>query len=361
MSTGRARGADGRRRDLGAAALVALALIWGYGWVLVKVGFDYAEPYTFAAVRSVLSVVFLFALLLAFRRPLRPVALGLTLLVGLLQTSGFIACTMWALAHTGAGKTAVLAYTMPFWLLLLAWMFLGERLRGLQWPAVGLAFVGLILVIGPWQLEGVPASLMAVAGGLCWAGSAAVVKIMQRHHEVDVLSLTAWQMLLGTPVLIAIAAFTYTGMPTWSATFVAVLAFNVLLVNGIAWFLWLFALHALSAGGAGIGTLAVPVVGVVAAWVHLGERPGAAEAAGMVLIIAALGILTLREVSVTRRRRRLILGPAGGVVAAPEPPGQSGTLPSCSRPSPSISGTPSSSTSAAESASSAAPTSSLPS
>ena len=361
MSTRRTRGADSRRRDLGGAALVALALIWGYGWVSVKVGLDYAEPYTFAALRSVLSVVFLFVLLLLMRRPLRPVAFGLTLLVGLLQTSGFIACTMWALAHAGAGKTAVLAYTMPFWLLLLAWVFLGERLRGLQWPAVGLAFVGLILVIGPWQLAGVPASLIAVAGGLCWAGSAAVVKIMQRRHEVDVLSLTAWQMLLGTPILIVIAAFTYAGMPAWSATFIEVLAFNVLLVNGVAWFLWLFALHALSAGGAGIGTLAVPVVGVVAAWVHLGERPGAAEAAGMALIIAALGILTLREVGVTRQRRLLIPGTAKGVSADSEPPEQSGTLPSCSEPSPSTSGTPSSSTSAAENESSAAPTSSPPS
>ena len=120
MSTRRERGADSRQRDLGAAALGALALIWGYGWVLTKVGLDYMEPFTFAAFRSVLSVLCLFALLLLLLRPLRPVALGLTLLVGLLQTSGFTACTMWALAHTGAGRTAVLVYTMPFWLLLLA-------------------------------------------------------------------------------------------------------------------------------------------------------------------------------------------------------------------------------------------------
>jgi len=162
---------------------------------------------------------------------------------------------------------------------------------------------------------------MAVAGGLCRAASAAVVKIMQRRRELDVLSLTAWQMLLGTPVLIAIAAFTYTGMPTWSATFVEVLPFNALLANGVAWFLWLFALHAPSGGGAGIGTLAVPVVGVVTAWVHLGERPGAAEAVGVVLIIAALGILTLREVNVIRQWRRLISRPSGGVVEVPEPLG----------------------------------------
>jgi hypothetical protein len=40
-----------------------------------------------------------------------------------------------------------------------------------------------------------------------------------------------------------------------------------------------------------MGTLAVPVVGVAAAWLQLGEMPVVVEAAGMVLIIAALALL----------------------------------------------------------------------
>ena len=56
---------------------------------------------------------------------------------------------MWALESGGAGKTSVLTYTMPFWLLLLAWAFLGERLRGVQWLAVALALAGLVLVLEP--------------------------------------------------------------------------------------------------------------------------------------------------------------------------------------------------------------------
>jgi drug/metabolite transporter (DMT)-like permease len=347
-----------RSRDLGATALAGLALIWGYGWIVTKVGFAYIEPYTFAALRSVLSVLCLFVLLLLLRRPLRPVALGATLVIGLLQTSGFIALTMWALSHTGAGKTSVLTYTMPFWLLLMAWAFLGERLRRFQWPAVGLAFTGLVLVVSPWRLNEAPASLAAVAGGLCWAASAVAAKALHRRHDVDVLSLTAWQMLLGTPVLILIAVFAYSAQIDWGVAFAGVLAYNVLLANGLAWVLWLFALRALSTGGAGIGTLAVPVVGATAAWVHLGETPAPAEAVGMVLIIAALAILALGELAAGRR-------PAGAgsrQAGTPTPPtGEdrvSGTLAACSERSPSTSGTRSSSTSAAESASDAAPRSS---
>lgn len=321
-----------RERDLGAAALAILALVWGYGWIVTKIGFEYLEPFTFVAIRGVLSVLCLFGLIVALRRPLRPVAIGLTAVIGLLQTGAFTACSTWALSHTAAGKTAVLTYTMPFWLLILAWGLLGERLRGLQWPAVILAFAGLVLVIEPWHVQGAAASVMAVVAGLLWAASAVFVKILRGRHEVDLLSLTAWQMLFGTPLLLVIAVFTYSGAPSWNAPLIGVMAYNVLLANGVAWILWLFALRKLSAGGAGLGTLAIPVVGVVTAWIHLGERPAPVEALGMVLIVAALALLSARELS--------------------------GTLGSCSKLSRSTSGIPCSSTSATESAASAAQTSS---
>jgi drug/metabolite transporter (DMT)-like permease len=130
---------DRRGRDMGALALALLALIWGYNWVVMKVGLQYAQPFTFSALRTLLGAVGLFALLLVLRRPLRPPPLRWTIAIGLLQTTGFVGLMMWALESGGAGKTSVLTYTMPFWLLLLAWAFLGERLRGVQWLAVALA------------------------------------------------------------------------------------------------------------------------------------------------------------------------------------------------------------------------------
>ena len=40
---------DKRARDLGALALALLALIWGYNWVVMKIGLEYAQPFTFSA------------------------------------------------------------------------------------------------------------------------------------------------------------------------------------------------------------------------------------------------------------------------------------------------------------------------
>ena len=292
---------DRRGRDLGALALALLALIWGYNWVVMKIGLEYAQPFTFSALRTFLGALSLFALLLVLRRPLRPPPLLWTIAIGLLQTTGFVGLLMWALESGGAGKTSVLTYTMPFWLLLLAWAFLGERLRGVQWLAVALALCGLVLVLEPWRLEGTFSSALAVAGGFCWAASAVVVKRLQARHEVDVLSLTTWQMLFGSLPLVLIAALTWQGSPEWTSQFVLALVYNVILANALAWFLWLFGLRRLSAGAAGIATLATPVIGVAAAWIQLGERPTAVEAAGMALIICALAVVTARGLVAGRR------------------------------------------------------------
>lgn len=295
-------GAAMRTRDLGVLALVVLGPVWGYGWVATKVSLTYSDALTFAALRVPFSAACLFFVMIVLRRSLRPPPLGWTMLIGLLQTTLFVGFVITALADAGAGKVSVLTYTMPFWLLLLARVFLGERLRGAQWLAVALAFAGLVLVVRPWELEQASSGLLTVLGGLSWAAAALVVKLMQRRHTVDVLSLTTWQMAFGSVPLVMAAVVTYSGGPEWTASFWWGLIYTVVLANAVAWFLWLYALHALPAGLAGLGTLSIPIVGVVAAWIQLGEVPTLVEGIGMVLIITALAVLAGYGLSAGRRQ-----------------------------------------------------------
>ena len=44
-------------RWLPVAALLLLALIWGYSWVVMKVALDYVQPFTFAALRTFLGAL----------------------------------------------------------------------------------------------------------------------------------------------------------------------------------------------------------------------------------------------------------------------------------------------------------------
>jgi len=101
-------------------------------------------------------------------------------------------------------------------------------------------------------------------------------------------------MTIGSLPLILLAVLTYSGGPDWTVGFVWGLAYTVILANAVAWVLWLYALRALSAGAAGLGALAIPVAGVVAAWLQLGERPSAVEAVGMALVVGALAVLAAR-------------------------------------------------------------------
>jgi drug/metabolite transporter (DMT)-like permease len=290
-----------RSRDLGILALALLGPIWGYGWVATKVALGYSDALTFAALRVPFSAACLFIVMLVLRRSLRPPPLGWTAVIALFQTTLFIALVITALHDAGAGKVSVLTYTMPFWLLLLARAFLGERLRGPQWFAVALALGGLVLVVRPWAFGSATAGILALLGGVSWAVAALLVKLMQRRHTVDVLSLTTWQMTLGSVPLIIAALVTYSGGPQWTFSFWWGLIYTIVVANSLAWFLWLYALHTLPAGVAGLGTLAIPVVGVLAAWIQLGEVPTLVEGVGMALIIGALGMLAAYGVAASRR------------------------------------------------------------
>ena len=134
-------------------ALGLLPLVWGYTWVPLKIGVAYSPPFMFAALRTLPGGILLLALMAVLHRPLKPKAIGYIALLGVLQTSGFMGLTIAALVTGGAGRTAILANTWQFWILLMAWPLLGERLHGSQWLSVFLALGGLILIIEPWNLH----------------------------------------------------------------------------------------------------------------------------------------------------------------------------------------------------------------
>jgi len=283
-----------------------MALFWGYNWVVMKVALRYAEPAVFVALRMFLGAAFLFLLILILRRPLRPKNLRLTLCVGLFQTTGSMGLMTWALASGAAGKTAVLVFTMPLWLLPMSWVVLGERLRRLQWFSVGLALAGLCLVLAPWRIHGsLLSSLLAVTAGIAWAAGTVAAKILSGRHQVDILSLNAWQMLLGSIPLVIVALLVSPSSPVWSGSFIAALLFNIVPVTGLGLLLWFYALRTLPAGTAGLASLGTPVLGVVFAWMELGERPGLYEAMGMILIVSALCVLALRQITSGRRVKRV--------------------------------------------------------
>lgn len=291
------------------AALFILTLIWGYNWVVMKLAVQYASPFQFAALRTFLGALLLFSLIFITKRPLAMKEFPTMLALGLLQTCGFTGLLIWALVEGGAGKTAVLTYTMPFWVMLFAWPMLGEKVQGWQWLAVLFALFGMVLIFDPLHIKSDGFSMfLALCSGISWAISAIISKkLHQRAPHLDLLNLTAWPMLLGSIPIIIVALLLPAPPIQWTNVFIFAVLFNVVLSGVVAWVFWLYALQRLPAGVASMASMLAPVIGVLAAWIQLNEVPETNELIGMLLIALSLVIISIISI-----RKHTQIDPAQG-------------------------------------------------
>lgn len=272
------------------AAVALLSIIWGYNWVVMKVAITYCPPLLFATLRVWLGAVALFPLIIWMKRPLRMPSARYIIPFGLLQSTGFIGLALWALEYSGAGKAAILVYMMPIWLIVFAWPLLGEKLHGLQWPAVVLALVGLIAILKPWSLGGDwIGSVIALASGILWAASA----LWQKRYappDMDLFNSILWQTIFGGFGLLGMTVCLEPLTIHWTPVFVGAWLYNGIPGTALAYFLWAYALQKLPSGIAGMGTLAAPPISVFFAWLQLDETPGGWESVGMICIVFALAL-----------------------------------------------------------------------
>lgn len=275
-------------------ALVVLSSIWGYTWVLAKQALQYAGPFTFAAQRSIGGALALMAAIRLSGRSLRLTMPRQTVLIGMVQTGGFLLFQTWALVEGGAGKTAVLIFTMPIWTLLLAWPILGERIRGGQWLAAGSTLIGLLLIIAPWDMHtSLFSKILGVIAALFWAvGSILVKRLRSGAEKVDLLSLTGWQMVFGAIVIVLVSLVVPERTVDWTPHYVGALVFMAILSTALCWFLWLYILDRLPAWEASLSVLGTPVIAMIASRLQTGESFSTSELSGVFLIAGGLALLS---------------------------------------------------------------------
>ena len=275
------------------AALLAMSVLWGYAWSAVKIALLDCPPFLFAGLRMMLGALCLLLILRIGGRRFVPDRVTELVWLGAVQTTLLITLSTWAVARGDAGRVAFLAYTMPFFTLLMARPLLGERVRGLQWLSIALAAAGLAAIVQPWQTSAAFVSnVLAVATGFVWAIGSIMVKLLQRREPMNLVQMTAWQMFFGAVPLLVIAGLVPEGAVTWTPRFVGVLLLVSVVATGLGWLLWIYVLDHLSAGTASLGTLLAPLVAMVTSHYHFGEMPGALEMTGMGCIIAALLVLS---------------------------------------------------------------------
>ena len=294
------------RRWLPAIALAVLSLTWGYTWVLAKQGLAYAPPFAFAAERCVGGAVALLVALKLTGRRLTLVAPIQTLGIGLTQVAGFMIFQTWALVEGGPGKTAVLIFTMPIWTLLLAWPLLGERVRGKQWLAAASTLSGLLLIIEPWDMHAsLFSKFLGLMAALCWASGTILIKRLRAVTPVDLLTLTAWQMILGAVPLVLLALVIPEPATNWTPTYAGILLFMSVGSTALCWWLWIYILDRVPAWEASLSVLGTPVVAILSSRLTFGESFKGTEIAGILLIGGGLALLSLLGWAASRRNPAL--------------------------------------------------------
>jgi drug/metabolite transporter (DMT)-like permease len=228
----------------------------------------------------------------------------------------FQLCMTYGVLLMGAGRTAVLVYTMPLWAAVFARLVLGEAMTRARIAALALGLGGVATLLSQ-DLSGLQNAPLGAALTLLAAVSFGFGTVWTKRQRwtLDLGVVVGWQVLLGALPLIPLwavfgAPFHPAAAPpaSWLA-----LLYLAVIGNAIAYIAWFRVIRAFSATVSGLGALAVPCVGLVSSAVLLRQSMTPADLGALALICVALALVLLEArlglgVSAPPARR----GAAGG-------------------------------------------------
>jgi drug/metabolite transporter (DMT)-like permease len=269
-----------------------LALVWGTHWSVVKIGLQDVPPLTYGALRVLLAGITMSVLLGARGKLHRPARADWTIVVsyGLIGVAGTIALMNLGLQHIPAGRASILAYTLPLWVVPIMALVRHSWPTRTEVAGLVLGMVGLVLLLQPgtidWAAAGVLLGAVLLLGNaMCGAVSAVHTRL---HTWVGTpLEVQPWQFLVALGPLAGLAVASGGTVAVTPSATLALLYSGVL---ATAFGYWASQSVAKTLGPliTGMGSLAVPVVGIAVGAVALGETVSPIEVAGM--LVTGLGV-----------------------------------------------------------------------
>lgn len=201
------------RRNLGIGILLIAQLFFATLDTSAKFLSSIGLPLTeIVFVRYAVHVALALALFLPVQRNLFVSrAWGLELLRGLCLL-GVTGANFMAQRYLPLTVTGALMFTMPLMVTALSGPLLGEQIGWRRWAAVGVGFVGIVIIVRPGTEAFHPASLLCLAGAL----SAAFYSIITRKLA-GVDSASTQQVYSGIIALVCVAPFAFNGW-VWPET-----------------------------------------------------------------------------------------------------------------------------------------------
>jgi drug/metabolite transporter (DMT)-like permease len=280
--------------------LVLVTLIWGGTFIAGRIVVHALPPLTAASLRFSIAAILL--LVLAWRREgglprLTPRQMASTAALGLTGIFLYNLCFFGALSHMPAGRTALFVALNPIVTALAAALVLRERLNGMKWLGIGIAFAGAAVVITRGDLAGAVRDISQSIGQgellmLCAISSWAAYTLVGRAtlKGLTPIAATTYASLWGLLFLVLGAAPEFGSVVWadigWQVWLAAVYLGACGTVIGFVW--WYEGVKAIGASRTAVFNNLVPVFGVSLAALLLGEQVLSSMVVGGVL--AAAGV-----------------------------------------------------------------------
>lgn len=283
--------------------LFGLVIIWGSHWVVVKIGLETVPPLTYGVLRLVGGMVVLAALMAAAGRLHRPDRADWPIIVsyGLLAVGLGIAMMNLALPYIPAGRSSILAYTIPLWVVPVMALLARVLPTRAELAGLGLGLVGLTLLLNPaaveWGSEGaLVGSLLLVLGAM--GGAVALVHVRIHPWRGTPFDTQIWQLLVAlVPMLLLwlLLERDELGSVRWDLPTALAVLYSGPLATAFAFWASQMIVKALGPLTTGIGYLAAPAVGVVAGIIVLGEVVTLLDLAGIAVTAVAIVVVLLAQ------------------------------------------------------------------
>lgn len=267
--------------------LSLICLIWGFNFVVMKVANNFFSPELFVTYRFLTGAIVLLAIAFFVKLPKPPKKYWLWIILSaIFQIAYGNAALQICFNYLNAGLVAVLNYTMPIWVTILARIFLNEKLSAQKIFGVAISICGVFLLMADDLGGNFFAILLGLSAAFSWAVANTIMKI--KFKGFNLISLTTWQMTAGAILLTIYSAIFVDTAANWTLTAIACVVYNGVLASALAFFLWIYILSKMEASKASVSILAVPVVGVISGMIFLNEPLTFVMTIGMVMVFSGI-------------------------------------------------------------------------
>lgn len=304
IDCGAAPSAGGKmaRRDV--LLLLAVAVVWGVNFAVVKTGLRSVPPLFLVFLR------YLFILLPLIFFVKKPAVSWRTMAAyALLSGVGQFSFMFYSLKiGMPAGLASVVMQSQAIFTLILSAQFMGERIGGAQLAGIGLAAAGLVLIGGPFGAAAVPtaAFLMNLLAAFCWSSSNLIVKrasgeSLRNGRCLDMMEMIVWSSIfvplpmLGLSLVGDGPSAVLQSLAQIDAAAVLSVLYLVVLSTLFAYGAWNQMIAAYSAGRVAPFSLLVPVTGLLSGMLFHEERVAPLQWAGIAAVVAGLAVFQLGE------------------------------------------------------------------